>query len=85
MAIFDLLPCSTFPFFLCPFSSISSHLTLLIFPLLVTIDLQWPLALGIYLDCADLTVTLLGFHDDMSLHAWRAVTEVSNVLHGVAW
>ena len=36
----------------------------------------WPLALGIYLDCADLTVTLLGFHDDMSLHAWRAVTEV---------
>lgn len=34
----------------------------------------WPLALGIYLDCADLTYALLGFSDFTSMSALKLVT-----------
>jgi len=34
----------------------------------------WPLAVGIYLDCADLTASLLGFSDSASLTSWGVVT-----------
>ena len=34
----------------------------------------WSLSLGIYLDCADITTSLLGFSDSISALSWNSVT-----------